>query len=51
MNPSNGKGSKPRPIKDREQYESNHEAIFGKKERARPVFEPIENDDVRKADS
>tara|TARA_R110000796_G_scaffold2807_2_gene10750 strand:- start:234 stop:452 length:219 start_codon:yes stop_codon:yes gene_type:complete len=27
----NGKGSAPRPIPDRETYESNFDAIFGKK--------------------
>jgi hypothetical protein len=51
MNPTNGKGSSPRPMKDRDQFEANHEAIFGKKEKPRPVFEPIEGtDDAGKTD-
>jgi hypothetical protein len=44
MNPQNGKGSAPRPFSDRDQYEKNLEAIFGKKERPRPVFDPIEDE-------
>lgn len=28
-----GKGSKPRPISDRKQFEDNWDAIFGKKEK------------------
>jgi len=34
MNPSDGgKGSAPRPIPDRKEYEKNWDAIFGKKEK------------------
>jgi hypothetical protein len=30
-NPTGGKGSKPRPIPNRKQFEDNWEKIFGKK--------------------
>ena len=31
--PMSGKGSAPRPIPNREQYESNYDAIFGKQKK------------------
>jgi len=30
----NGKGDKPRPLPNREQFDANFEAIFGKRKRA-----------------
>jgi hypothetical protein len=52
MKSENGKGSKPRPLSDRAQFESNFEGIFGKRERPRPVFEPLEDEpNAGKADS
>ena len=30
---SNGKGDRPRPIKDREQYDKNYDVIFNKKDK------------------
>lgn len=44
-----GKGSTPRPFTDREQYERNHEAIFGKKQPANHEAEQKEQDDVSTA--
>jgi len=44
MKSENGKGSKPRPMNDRDQFEANFDAIFGKKERPRQAFEPLKDE-------
>jgi hypothetical protein len=38
-------------MNDRAQFESNFEGIFGKRERPRPVFEPIDADGKEKPKS
>ena len=40
-----GKGSKPRPVSDRKQFEDNWEAIFGKKTEVKEEVLDVYNDE------